>query len=73
MVLRNFMRNAHNVIILFVCLFVCLHVCLFVCLFSSQGLGHPDVSGWFLDDFWCSNIINGTGHCNDPVQVNLVV
>ena len=21
-----------------------------------------------IDDFWCSNIINGTGNCNDPVQ-----
>lgn len=24
--------------------------------------------GAFIDDFWCSNIVNGTGSCSDPVQ-----
>ena len=26
------------------------------------------VSGLFIDDFWCSDIVNGTGACTDPVQ-----
>ena len=32
------------------------------------GLDHPAISGFFIDDFWCSNLINGTGACGDPVQ-----
>ena len=32
------------------------------------GLGNKNISGFFIDDFWCSNIINGTGACTDPVQ-----
>jgi hypothetical protein len=32
------------------------------------GLGNPDFSGLFIDDFWCSNTINGSGACTDPVQ-----
>lgn len=35
---------------------------------GPNGMGNPVVSGYFIDDFWCSNIINGTGACNDPVQ-----
>ena len=26
------------------------------------------VSGLFIDDFWCSNLLNGTGACGDPAQ-----
>jgi hypothetical protein len=26
------------------------------------------ISGAFIDDFWCSNLLNGTGQCTDPVQ-----
>lgn len=32
------------------------------------GLGNSNISGFFIDDFWCSNIINGSGACTDPVQ-----
>eukprot|EP01114_Cavostelium_apophysatum_P018996 TRINITY_DN5990_c0_g1_i2.p1 TRINITY_DN5990_c0_g1~~TRINITY_DN5990_c0_g1_i2.p1 ORF type:complete len:447 (-),score=72.88 TRINITY_DN5990_c0_g1_i2:49-1389(-) len=35
---------------------------------SDTAMGSPVVSGMFIDDFWCSDIINGTGNCNDPVQ-----
>ena len=31
-------------------------------------LGNPAISGLFIDDFWCSDLINGTGNCTDPVQ-----
>ena len=37
-------------------------------LLGPLGQGSGDVFGWFIDDFWCSNIINGTGSCGDPVQ-----
>jgi hypothetical protein len=30
----------------------------------AAGLIH----GFFVDDFWCANLINGTGACTDPVQ-----
>eukprot|EP01060_Flectonema_neradi_P038414 TRINITY_DN8043_c0_g2_i1.p1 TRINITY_DN8043_c0_g2~~TRINITY_DN8043_c0_g2_i1.p1 ORF type:complete len:439 (+),score=113.64 TRINITY_DN8043_c0_g2_i1:63-1319(+) len=33
---------------------------------GKTGIGHPDIDGLFIDDFWCSEIINGT--CTDPVQ-----
>ena len=26
------------------------------------------IAGMFLDDFWCSSLLNGTGACTDPVQ-----
>jgi hypothetical protein len=26
------------------------------------------ISGLFLDDFWCSSLLNGTGACTDPAQ-----
>jgi hypothetical protein len=26
------------------------------------------ISGWFVDDFWCADRINGSGACTDPVQ-----
>ena len=35
---------------------------------GPSGLDNPAISGFFIDDFWCSNIINGTGNCGDPVQ-----
>ena len=31
-------------------------------------LGQAQIDGLFIDDFWCSNLINGTGNCNDPVS-----
>jgi hypothetical protein len=31
-------------------------------------LGNSAIKGMFIDDFWCANLINGTGNCNDPVQ-----
>ena len=37
-------------------------------IFGPTKLGSPIIDGLFLDDFWCSNIVNGTGNCNDPVQ-----
>lgn len=33
---------------------------------GPNSIGHPNISGLFIDDFWCSNITNGT--CTDPVQ-----
>lgn len=30
--------------------------------------GGNTIHGLFIDDFWCSNLINGTGACTDPVQ-----
>ena len=33
---------------------------------SSSAVGHPDIDGLFIDDFWCSNLLNGS--CTDPVQ-----
>lgn len=30
--------------------------------------GGGTISGMFIDDFWCSNLLNGTGACTDPVQ-----
>jgi hypothetical protein len=35
---------------------------------GPNGLGSPAVAGFFADDFWCSNIVNGSGACTDPVQ-----
>lgn len=35
---------------------------------GPTGVDSSDVSGMFIDDFWCSNIINGTGACTDPAQ-----
>ena len=35
---------------------------------GAQGLGSPEIDGLFIDDFWCSNIINGSHSCTDPVQ-----
>jgi len=35
---------------------------------GPQYVGHPAVSGLFVDDFWCSDSLNGTGACGDPVQ-----
>lgn len=35
---------------------------------SDTSLGSPFVDGMFIDDFWCSKIINGSLTCNDPVQ-----
>lgn len=26
------------------------------------------IHGYFIDDFWCSDIVNGSGACTDPVQ-----
>ncbi len=35
---------------------------------SVNGAGVPSCRGLFIDDFWCSNLVNGTGACTDPVQ-----
>ena len=38
---------------------------------GENGLKNPNIDGFFIDDFWCSDIINkqqGLGLCNDPVQ-----
>jgi len=35
---------------------------------GKNGLGSPFIDGYFIDDFWCSDLINGTGSCTDPVQ-----
>ncbi len=35
---------------------------------GPNGLGNDNIKGFFIDDFWCANLINGTGACNDPVQ-----
>ena len=35
---------------------------------GPNGLDNAAISGYFIDDFWCSNIVNGTGACGDPVQ-----
>lgn len=38
---------------------------------GPDGLGNPNIDGFFIDDFWCSNLLNkerGLGPCNDPVQ-----
>jgi hypothetical protein len=35
---------------------------------SETSVGSPYVDGLFIDDFWCSNIINGSQQCTDPVQ-----
>jgi len=39
-------------------------------LLGPSFLGAPGgaISGMFLDDFWCSSLLNGTGACTDPVQ-----
>jgi hypothetical protein len=35
---------------------------------GPTGLGNAAIDGLFIDDFWCSDILNGTGSCGDPVQ-----
>jgi hypothetical protein len=42
---------------------------------GSTAIGHPDIDGLFLDDFWCSNLLCNSSNnailgcpCNDPVQ-----
>ena len=35
---------------------------------GPTGLGSGVIDGFFIDDFWCSDLINGTGACGDPVQ-----
>lgn len=35
---------------------------------GPTGVDSSDVDGFFIDDFWCSNLVNGTGSCTDPVQ-----
>jgi hypothetical protein len=35
---------------------------------GDDAIGSPYVDGLFIDDFWCSAIINGTANCTDPVQ-----
>ena len=37
-------------------------------LLGPLGMGSGVISGFFLDDFWCANLVNGTGACTDPVQ-----
>ena len=33
---------------------------------GTRGVGNPNITGVFLDDFWCFNDAHFT--CNDPVQ-----
>eukprot|EP01059_Diplonema_ambulator_P022936 TRINITY_DN382_c0_g2_i2.p1 TRINITY_DN382_c0_g2~~TRINITY_DN382_c0_g2_i2.p1 ORF type:complete len:427 (+),score=177.41 TRINITY_DN382_c0_g2_i2:99-1379(+) len=33
---------------------------------GANGVGNAAIDGLFIDDFWCSNLINGS--CTDPVQ-----
>ena len=38
---------------------------------GKNGLGNQNINGFFIDDFWCSDLLNkerGDGPCNDPVQ-----
>ena len=35
---------------------------------SPTSVGSPVIDGLFIDDFWCSDILNGSGACTDPVQ-----
>ena len=35
---------------------------------GPYGVGSGVVDGFFIDDFWCSSNINGSGACTDPVQ-----
>jgi len=35
---------------------------------SDTAVGSPYIDGLFIDDFWCSKIINGSKSCTDPVQ-----
>jgi hypothetical protein len=39
-------------------------------LLGPSFLGAPGgtIHGLFIDDFWCSNLLNGTGSCTDPAQ-----
>lgn len=36
--------------------------------FGPHALGSDLIDIVFIDDFWCSNLLNGTGACTDPVQ-----
>ena len=36
-------------------------------LYGPTGLDAPEISGFFIDDFWCSNILDNN-NCGDPVQ-----
>jgi hypothetical protein len=33
---------------------------------GPNGVDNPAIDGLFIDDFWCSNLMNGS--CSDPVQ-----
>jgi hypothetical protein len=33
---------------------------------GPNGVDNPAIGGLFIDDFWCSNVLNGS--CTDPVQ-----
>eukprot|EP01064_Diplonema_japonicum_P020338 TRINITY_DN295_c1_g1_i1.p1 TRINITY_DN295_c1_g1~~TRINITY_DN295_c1_g1_i1.p1 ORF type:complete len:427 (+),score=126.79 TRINITY_DN295_c1_g1_i1:46-1326(+) len=33
---------------------------------GANGVGNPNVDGLFIDDYWCSNLVNSS--CRDPVQ-----
>eukprot|EP01103_Thecamoeba_quadrilineata_P004919 TRINITY_DN14791_c0_g1_i1.p1 TRINITY_DN14791_c0_g1~~TRINITY_DN14791_c0_g1_i1.p1 ORF type:complete len:454 (+),score=61.54 TRINITY_DN14791_c0_g1_i1:37-1398(+) len=35
---------------------------------SDTAVGSPFIDGLFIDDYWCSDIINGSQNCTDPVQ-----
>eukprot|EP01061_Rhynchopus_euleeides_P026720 TRINITY_DN43531_c0_g1_i1.p1 TRINITY_DN43531_c0_g1~~TRINITY_DN43531_c0_g1_i1.p1 ORF type:complete len:453 (+),score=152.80 TRINITY_DN43531_c0_g1_i1:179-1360(+) len=35
---------------------------------GASSVGHPDIDGLFIDDFWCSSLVNGSHACTDPVQ-----
>jgi hypothetical protein len=37
-------------------------------LLGPTFLGNNAITGLFIDDFWCSDLINGTGACGDPVE-----
>ena len=37
-------------------------------LYGPTGLDAPEIEGFFIDDFWCSNLLNAPHTCSDPVQ-----
>ncbi|KAJ9455680.1 hypothetical protein DIPPA_19595 [Diplonema papillatum] len=36
---------------------------------GPNGVGHPSVEGMFLDDYWCSRLLNNSG-CNGPSEID---
>ena len=36
-------------------------------IYGPTGLDSPAIDGFFIDDYWCSNILDNNS-CGDPVQ-----